>query len=331
VADRVCGRLRLNVNRDQTSPAGAFTVRPYASEADLLQMQEFLMESRAVSGDWRFPHVGELTWDFFMVACHLHPAGHIRLWHDAAGRLSAYAMLGEDPSFSCWVAPEHEWAGVEAEALSWAEERLAELRRQDPRGWGGRLAAGARRDDERRIAFLEKRGFRYVGEFAEVNMLRRLDGPLPEAPLPAGCRVRGMEEVGRVTGRARAQREVWQPWTVGRVGDEDYAAFMRLPGYRPELDVVAVLADGVVASYANCWVDASNRIGDFGPVGTRPAYRRRGLARAVLVEGLRQMRAAGMDRACVSTGVSNTVARRLYESVGFRVVNEFLDFAKPVG
>ena len=312
------------------APSSPLPFRPYEGEQDLLQMQALLMESRAVSGDWRFPHLGELMWDFFMVACHLDPAGHVRLWHDEAGRLTAYALLGEDPSFCCWVSPAHEWVGIEAEALSWAEGRLAELRGQDPRGWGGGLASGARRDDGRRIAFLEQHGFRYVGEFAEVNMLRSLQGPLPEAPLPPDCRVRGMEEAGRVTGRALAQREVWQPWSVGRVSDEEYAALMRLPGYRPELDVVAVLSDGVVASYANCWVDPLNRIGDFGPVGTRPAFRRRGLARAVLLEGLRRMRAAGMDRACVSTGVSNTAARRLYESVGFRVVNEFLDYAKPV-
>jgi ribosomal protein S18 acetylase RimI-like enzyme len=35
-----------------------------------------------------------------------------------------------------------------------------------------------------------------------------------------------------------------------------------------------------------------------------------------------------MDRVCVSTGVSNAPARRLYESVGFRVVNRYLDYVK---
>jgi ribosomal protein S18 acetylase RimI-like enzyme len=43
------------------------------------------------------------------------------------------------------------------------------------------------------------------------------------------------------------------------------------------------------------------------------------------------MQAAGMDRACVSTGETNTPARRLYESVGFRVVNRYLDYVKPTG
>lgn len=292
-------------------------------------MQAMLMEARAGTGDWRYPHLGELAWQFFMVVSHLDPAAHIRLWHDPADGLVAYAILGEDPSFECWVRPEHSWTGIEAEALAWAAERLAGLRRRDPRRWGGPLVSGSRCDDARRLAFLEEHGFRLRGEFSEVNLLRSLAESLAESSPPPGCRVRRIRGVDESVARALAHRQVWQPWTVGNVTGEDYAALMRLPGYRPDLDVVAVPPDGVIAAYANCWLDPVNRIGDFGPVGTRPAYRRRGLARAVLLEGLRRMQAAGMDRVCVSTGVANEPARRLYESVGFRVVNEYLDYVQP--
>ena len=64
-----------------------------------------------------------------------------------------------------------------------------------------------------------------------------------------------------------------------------------------------IAPDGVIAAYVNGWLDPVNRIGDFGPVGALPAYRRQGLTRAVLLEGLRRMQAAGMERVCVSTGV----------------------------
>jgi ribosomal protein S18 acetylase RimI-like enzyme len=52
------------------------------------------------------------------------------------------------------------------------------------------------------------------------------------------------------------------------------------------------------------------------------------LARAALLEGLRRMQARGMDRVCISTGVSNTPAIRLYESIGFRIMNKYLDYVK---
>jgi ribosomal protein S18 acetylase RimI-like enzyme len=106
---------------------------------------------------------------------------------------------------------------------------------------------------------------------------------------------------------------------------------MRLPGYRRDLDVVTVTPEGVIAAYVNGWLDPVNRIGDFGPVGALPAYRRQGLTRAALLEGLRRMKAHGMQHVCISTGVSNTPARRLYESVGFKIVNKYLDYVKAKG
>jgi mycothiol synthase len=304
------------------------TSRFYETENDLQQMQGLLMEGRSRTNDWHYAHVGELIWGFFMVTCHLNPHEHIRLWHGKQGKLVAYAILGEDPSFDCQVFPEYEWTGIEAEAMDWAEMRLRELRMHDAKRWGGHLVSGARRDDARRIAFLEQRGFRYSGEFTEVNMLRSLEIPIPETVIPPGCQVRALAETGETSRRAGAQREVWLPWTVGDVSDADYARCMGLPGYHRELDVIAVAADGVIAAYVNGWVDPVNRIGDLGPVGARPAYRRQGLTRAVLLEGLRRLKARGMDRVCVSTGVSNTPALRLYESVGFEVVNKYLDYVR---
>jgi ribosomal protein S18 acetylase RimI-like enzyme len=318
-----------------TTPAHPLASRPYETEHDLRQMQALLMEARSRTGDWRYGHVGDLTFWFLMVACHLNPYRHIRLWHDR-DRLVGYAILGEDPTFDWHVLPEVEWSGIEDEAIAWAEARLAELRRCDPSLWGGGLISGARQDDPKRIAFLEQHGFR-PGDYVEVNFLRSLDEPIPQAALPAGCRVRTFAGAGEISSRAAAQREVWHPYTVGNVTDDDYARFMRLPGYHRDLDVVAVAPEspgpagreGVIAAYVNGWIDPVNRIGDFGPVGALPAYRRQGLTRAVLLECMRRMQALGMDRVSVSTGESNTPALRLYESVGFKRVNRYLTYVRP--
>jgi mycothiol synthase len=318
----------MNSNPPNMVPGRLLTSRLYETEYDLRQMQDLLMEARSRTNDWRYAHVGELMWGFLMVTCHLNPQEHIQLWHDNRGKLVAYAILGEDPSFDCQVLPEYEWSGIEAEALAWTEMRIRELRKRDVEQWSGHLVSGARQDDVERIAFLEQHGFRYSGEFAEVNMLRSLDEPIPEPVVLPGCQIRALAETGETSNRAGAQRDVWLPWTVGNVSDNDYARLLRLPGYHRELDVVAVAPDGIIAAYVNCWLDPVNRIGDFGPVGARPAYRRQGLARAVLLEGLRRLKALGMDRVCVSTGVSNTPALHLYQSVGFRIVNQYLDYVK---
>lgn len=300
------------------------TSRNYAADSDLQAVLDLLVEARALTDDWRYPHIGELLWNYFMVASHLDPHEHIRLWLSGE-KLVAYTMLGEDPAFDMQVHPAYAWQGIEDEALAWAEMRLSELRRSDPGRWNGPLVSGARQDDPQRIAFLERHGFRPGGEFSEVNLLRELDGPIPAAVVPPGCQVRVVQE-GELSNRAGAQREVWLPWSVGEVSNEDYAKLMQLPGYDPELDIVSVAPDGVIAAYVNGWNDPLNQIGDFGPVGTRPAYRRQGLAKAALLECLRRMQMQGMQRVSVST--NNLPARRLYESVGFRVVNEYIEYVK---
>jgi ribosomal protein S18 acetylase RimI-like enzyme len=290
-------------------------------------MQVLLMEGRSCTNDWHYAHVGELMWGFLMVACHLNPIEYIRLWHDG-DKLVGYAVLGEDPSFDFQVLPEYEWCGIETEAMTWAKTRLDVLRKSNAQRWSGKFVSGARQDNPKRIAFLEQHGFQRGGEFSEVNMLRSLDEPIPETVLPAGYQVRAVAESGETSNRAAAQREVWHPWTVGNVSVDDYAYFMRLPGYYRDLDMVAVAPDGVIAAYVNGWIDTVNRVGDFGPVGALPAYRRKGLTRAVLIECLRRMQSRGMNRVSVSTGVSNTAAIRLYESVGFKIVNQYLEYVK---
>lgn len=304
------------------------TSRLYENENDLQQMYNLLMEGRLLTNDWHYAHIGELAFNYFMVTCHLNPQEYIRLWHDNE-KLVGYAILGEDPSFDCQVLPEYEWSGIENEALIWVETRINELRKYDNnKQWRENLVSGSRQDDAKRIAFLEQHDFQYCGDFAEVNMICSLDEPIPTPQLPDGYQVREVLPTGEITKRASVQREVWQPWTAGNVSDDDYARFMQLPGYHRELDLVAVAPNGVIVAYANGWVDPVNKIGDFGPVGALQAYRRQGLTRAVLIEGLHRMKSYGMNRVCVSTGVSNVPAEQLYESIGFKTVNRYLDYAR---
>lgn len=312
-----------------SAPKPWLTARGFRSQDDLVAMQRLLMEGRSLTDDWRYPHVGDLIFTYFLIACHLGHEEHMRLWHDSEGRLAGYALLGEDPAIDWQIRPEYEWSGIEAEAMAWAERRLAELSKQDPEQWGGDLVSGARQDNGRRRVFLREHGFRYSGEFAQINMLRSLDASVPMAAPPAGCQVCAVAGAGDAPQRAAAHRAVWQPWTDGNISDEEYLAFMQLPGYDCDLDLIAVAPDGVIAATVIGWLDAVNHIGCFGQVGALPAYRRQGMTRALMLEGLRRMQERGMRRACVSTGVSNVPAIRLYQSVGFEVVNQYLDYVRP--
>jgi len=88
--------------------------------------------------------------------------------------------------------------------------------------------------------------------------------------------------------------------------------------------------DGPGASACTIWLDPVNGIGLFEPVGTHPDFQRQGLGKAVMAEGLRRMRAAGMRRAIVGFDPNNKAALALYTSMGFQASAYFATVRKEL-
>jgi ribosomal protein S18 acetylase RimI-like enzyme len=105
---------------------------------------------------------------------------------------------------------------------------------------------------------------------------------------------------------------------------------MRSPAYDGEHDIVAVAQDGQVGAFCIIWLDALNRVGLFEPVGTHPDFQRKGLGRAVMLEGLRRMKTNGMTQAIVSTSENNPAAIQFYESMDFQVLYHLGTYEKDV-
>ena len=91
------------------------------------------------------------------------------------------------------------------------------------------------------------------------------------------------------------------------------------PSFRRDLDLVAEAPDGTLAAYAAvCW-DSANRRAIFEPVCTHPDHRRMGLARALMLEGMR--RAADLGAAAIDVGTGDMdPANALYASLPFTEV-----------
>ena len=90
------------------------------------------------------------------------------------------------------------------------------------------------------------------------------------------------------------------------------------------------LSEAGTAARATIWFDEVNLVGLFEPVETDGRFRRLGLARAVMTEGLHRMRAAGMRTARVEHDITNDAATALYESLGFAVAFETLGYRRGV-
>jgi predicted N-acetyltransferase YhbS len=169
------------------------------------------------------------------------------------------------------------------------------------------------------MAVFAKRGF-VRDDWALYCNLCDLTQPIPNLPTD-GFVVREVQP-GEYEERVAAHRDVWHPSVVTF---ESYAQLRAQAGYEPNLDLVAVVPNMLIASYCHGWMDYPNKIGEFEPVGTRKAHQRKGYGKAVLLEGLRRMKALGADTAMVYCLEHNLP---FYGSVGFKPISKWLGFSK---
>lgn len=102
---------------------------------------------------------------------------------------------------------------------------------------------------------------------------------------------------------------------------------MRKPGYQPEREIVVIAPDLSIAACTVIRLDEINRSGLFEPLATRRDYQRRGLARAMMLHGLREMQRLEMTTAAVEYDATNLPALELYRRLGFAVKHETLGYS----
>jgi predicted N-acetyltransferase YhbS len=86
--------------------------------------------------------------------------------------------------------------------------------------------------------------------------------------------------------------------------------------YDPALDLAVVAPDGDFAGYSLFWFDPVTEVGLVEPMRVEERYQRRGLAHAMLTEGINRLVERGARR--LKVGYGSEVGRRLYVGSGFR-------------
>ena len=76
-------------------------------------------------------------------------------------------------------------------------------------------------------------------------------------------------------------------------GEKGFAKIRTMPDYRPELDLVLFDGEGQPAGLANFWVSEKSKTASLEPLGAVWWYRRMGLGRALITEGINRTRAYG--------------------------------------
>lgn len=170
----------------------------------------------------------------------------------------------------------------------------------------------------------------------EFQMVRPLDEPIQDHPMPAGLKVRpALPEHTRTIWDA-SQEAFRDHWGFIPATEEEYQSWLESPEFAPSLWQVGWDGDQVAGMVLNFVNAEENR--EYGRkrgytegISVRRPWRRRGLARALLTRSLRMFRDMGMQEAALGVDRQNlSGALRLYESVGFRKVKQMAFYRKSL-
>ena len=282
------------------------TDRNFRGIADLPIIAQLLDQARDLVGHGDgYLHAGDLWWRYGQYEPELH---QFRLWfHDDA--LIAFGWVIAEKNLELQLHPsltDTEFDALAQQIVDWAK-RVCPIE----------IITECTTHHSRLMRLLESRGF--VRTAAEgLDYLLDLNAPLPDAELPAGFQARSVLEP-EFAERVSVHRDAFNP---SKFTLERYARVRGMVGYRADLDLVIATPDNELAAFCLVWL--SNGAGVFEPVGTRAAWRRRGLGRAVILEGLKRLKQLGAHTACVYSFAHN---RAFYEACGFVVANHWHSYA----
>ncbi|MBD0328965.1 MAG: GNAT family N-acetyltransferase [Thermoleophilia bacterium] len=219
-----------------------------------------------------------------------------RVWLDADGPVAAVGLTEWTRAWGCdpllvpgRVPLTTVWAG--------GLEAIDALRLDD-------VETLVREDDPALRSLLAASGFAPDGELSGITWMDA-DERAAVAPLPEQFAI-----VDRTRRRTRPHP------MRRRSGDQIETRLRQCSLYEPELDLAVETVDGEVAGYSLYWFDPVTMVGLVEPMRVEDAYQRRGLARAMLTEGLDRLARRGARRLKVGYGTDAALA--LYTGVGFR-------------
>ena len=255
-------------------------------------------------------------------------ATDVQVWEKSNGTICGFALV----DLTVWglfylVHPSEEGGELEQEILSWACTRASHIVQ------GKSIPLRCRRvreDNSKRILSLERQGFRRDTNRQGLRMVRPLDVPLDRPLIPQGFKIRHLSDQDEI----EAYIALVNSAIPGATSVETHQKWIETPEYIPELDLIAVADDGTFAAFCQSYYDpldlarSTRREGWTDPIGTTPTYRKKGLARAIVLEALWRLKGRGIEDAVLGVAGSNEVARKLYESIGYRAVYKMYDYVK---
>jgi GNAT superfamily N-acetyltransferase len=233
----------------------------------------------------------------------------------------------------CFVDPVYGGRGLGTALLAWNEARLREIAADHD---APTKIVQAFVNDANEAATALVRGAGYEPGTYMPEMVRPSVDDLPDHLLPEGLEIRPVREADI--------RTIWEAdveafrdhWGFVEQTDEDFERFLAWPYHDPTLWKIAWDDEGVAGQVKSFINTAENEAhgrkrGWTEAISTSSRWRRRGVAKALIVESIRELAARGMTEVALGVHTENpNGAYQLYESLGYEVVQTWTTYRKPL-
>lgn len=286
-------------------------LRAYNRSEDYEKVEEFLISTYTPGGT--YPNWLQPRWEYM----HFHPnldesfLAKIGIWEDD-GEIVAMANY-EDNLGDAYFAVNPNYKYLKEEMLSYAENNLYGKTEEGKRY----IRVFINDFDTRFEKIAASYGFEKDNRYPEYRAISQFKIPIifPKIILPDGFKLKSLDEDNDYH---KINRVLWRGFNhPGEPPEEEIAGRILMqsaPNFTKNLNIVVENPEGNFVSYCGMWFLPKDRVAYIEPVATDPDYRRMGLGKAAVLEGIRRCGELGAEVAFVETGME------FYEKIGFRIV-----------
>jgi predicted N-acetyltransferase YhbS len=280
--------------------------RQYRSPDDFKLVGDFLIANyRPGNGDgnWLQP-----TWEYM----HSHPnldessLDKIRIWEDS-GEIVAVVNF-ESTLGEVFFQNHPQYTYLKPDMLDYAETHLYGESEN-----GNRFVRAFVNDFDLELETLVKsRGYKVVERYTRPISEFVIPQPFPPVEPPDGFHIKSLADDNDLT---KIHRVLWRGFDhAGEPppeGIEWRKKMQSTPNFMKDLTIVVEAPSGDFVSFSGTWYESVNKIAYVEPVATDPDYRRMGIGKAAVLEGIRRCGALGATVAYVGSDM------KFYRALGF--------------
>lgn len=288
-----------------------YTCRNFNDETDYQKMRELLIQTYPLQSPPINCLLGEIDW-WRAILSDTGVLKKIILYFDQANALVAF-IWPKDNQMEWMIHPKNR----ELE-----RQIIADLEKANSHS---SLLFFSYENDAFRVSLLKEFGYQRVeDEFLSCHTIE-LKNEIPTKSCPQGYVVRSFAGESEIESRVEAHKSAFHP---SKMTLEKQRNVMRSSTYRSDLEIVCVAPDNSIAACTIIWYDEANRVGIFEPVACHVSHQRRGLASAVMAEGLRRLRSLGAQKAYVMSHRDDSAGAHIYRSLGFQIIGRLFQWKK---